>query len=262
MKQRIISAAVALVICIPLVILGGIYFKILAFILGIFSLWEIMNIKKSIPNYMKYIVYLLFTIIYMNNFDLVGYTYYFDIKLLILVVLTLLLPLVIYHDNEKYNIDDAFYLIGSLLFLSIAFNSIVNIRDEGLSVIIYILLITFMTDTFAYFFGIKFGKHKLIPSVSPKKSIEGLIFGTLIGSICATLFYYYFIGTGNIVLLGLFTVLLSFVGQFGDLIFSSIKRYYNQKDFSNIMPGHGGILDRLDSVILVSIVYIYLIEFL
>jgi len=258
-KQRIISAIVAFIIVIPLTLLGGLYFKVFVFALGICSLYEMMKARKRLPSNMKYIVYLLFTILFLNNFDLVDVTYYLNIKLIMLSLLCLLLPLLIYHDNDKYNIEDAFYLFGTTMFLSMAFNIIVNIRDEGLMLLIYILLITITTDTFAYFFGIKYGKHKLIPSVSPKKSVEGLLFGTFVGTIIASGFYYYFVSSSNILITILFTFLLTYVGQFGDLVFSSIKRYYNIKDFSNIMPGHGGILDRLDSIIFVSIVYVYMI---
>ncbi len=173
MKQRIISAIVALAIVIPLLFLGGIYFKILAYALGILSLREIMKVRKKIPKYMEYISYLLFTILYVNNFYLIDVTYYLDYKILILVLVVLILPIVIYHDNKTYNIEDAFYLIGSILLLSIAYNIIINLREENLLIIFYIMLITIMTDTFAYLGGCKYGKHRLIPSISPNKSVEG-----------------------------------------------------------------------------------------
>jgi len=262
MKQRVISAIIALAIAIPLLFLGGIYFKILAYALGILSLRELIRARKRIPKYMEYISYLLFTIIYVNNFYLIGTTFYLDFKLLILMLIVLILPLVIYHDNELYNIDDALYLIGSVLFMSLAYIVVVNLRDENLLIIFYIMIITIITDTFAFIGGCKYGKHKLVPSISPKKSIEGLVFGTVSGTIAGSLFYIFLMGGLNIYLVVGFTLFLSLVGQFGDLIFSSIKRHYDIKDFSNIMPGHGGILDRLDSIIFVMLAYIYIIELL
>jgi phosphatidate cytidylyltransferase len=124
------------------------------------------------------------------------------------------------------------------------------------------MIITIITDTFAFLGGCKYGKHKLVPSISPKKSIEGLVIGTISGTIAGSLFYIFVMGGLNVYLVIIFTLFLSLVGQFGDLIFSSIKRHYDIKDFSNIMPGHGGILDRLDSIIFAVLAYIYIIELL
>ena len=118
-----------------------------------------------------------------------------------------------------------------------------------------------MTDTFAYFGGSKFGKNKLLPSISPNKTVEGFAIGLTLGTLVSTLFYYFAIGNTNVVLLIILTAVLSIVGQFGDLVFSAIKRHYKLKDFSNIMPGHGGILDRLDSIIFVLMVFIILIKY-
>lgn len=113
-----------------------------------------------------------------------------------------------------------------------------------------IFIIAFATDTCAYFAGYAFGKHKLIPKVSPKKTIEGSI-GGILGStlICLAFGYYFNIDLKVIVILGF---LGSIVAQVGDLFASSIKRYVGIKDYGKLIPGHGGILDRFDSVILVA----------
>lgn len=261
MKQRVISAIIAIIIVFPLIYLGGIYFKVLGLLIGLFALYEMMKARGNIPNPIKYISYMLFILFFINNFKLIDVGLYMDLKFLILMLFTLVFPIVMYQDKKKYNIDDSFFLIGSILFLSISFNVILEVRDVGLLTFIYLILITILTDTFAYIMGTKFGKHKLVPSISPKKSIEGLIFGTVIGTVVASAFYLIFISSNNYYII-LFTLLLSLVGQIGDLIFSAIKRNYDIKDFSNIMPGHGGILDRLDSIIFVSLAYVYILELL
>ena len=139
----------------------------------------------------------------------------------------------------------------------------ITIRDNSFATVIYLLLITIMTDTFALFTGMLIGKHKLCEKISPKKTIEGSIGGSLVGTIVPVLFYIFIIdANANIFLLIFITLCLSIIGQIGDLFFSSIKRHYGMKDFSKLIPGHGGVLDRLDSFIFVVLTYLILMNFL
>ena len=135
------------------------------------------------------------------------------------------------------------------------------IRNNSLWLTIYLFLITVTTDTYAYFTGMLIGKHKLLESISPKKTWEGMIGGTFFGTLIPVVFYHIMVSQAtpifNIVIVTLF---LSILGQFGDLIFSCIKRYFGKKDFSNIMPGHGGVLDRLDSIIFVMLGFVFFIS--
>ena len=130
-------------------------------------------------------------------------------------------------------------------------------ENAGLFLFIYLFSITILTDTFAYIIGILIGKHKMCPNISPKKSWEGFFAGLIGGSVCASIVYANLIGELSFKIV-LVTIMLSIIGQLGDLIFSKIKRENGIKDFSNIMPGHGGVLDRLDSIIIVVITYIIL----
>ena len=223
-------------------------------VIGILGLKELLDAKGSIPVYIKYISYLLYSLFIIDGIFLVNNEFSVNLNLVLLTLLVSLFPLLMFHNDRKYNIEDAFYLFSSIIFLSIVFNLFVIVREMSLYLIIYLFLITTMTDTFAYFGGSKFGKNKLLPSISPNKTVEGFAIGL-------TLFYYFAIGNTNVVLLIILTAVLSIVGQFGDLVFSAIKRHYKLKDFSNIMPGHGGILDRLDSIIFVLMVFIILIKY-
>ena len=144
------------------------------------------------------------------------------------------------------------YYLGSVLILGLAFNSLITFRNENIYLCIYIFIISFITDTYAYIGGVLIGKNKLT-SISPKKTIEGSIIGTIMGSIIGTVFYNMLITDINLFMTLLMSLLLSIISQFGDLFFSSIKRYFDKKDYSNLIPGHGGILDRLDSVIFVTL---------
>ena len=125
------------------------------------------------------------------------------------------------------------------------------------------LLITVITDTFALITGKLIGKHKLAPNISPNKTIEGSLGGSILGTFVASAYYLTVIDGGkSLLLVILITFVLSVIGQIGDLVFSAIKRYYKQKDFSDLIPGHGGILDRFDSLIFVVLAFILLIDFI
>ena len=125
------------------------------------------------------------------------------------------------------------------------------------------VLITVITDTFAYITGKYIGKIKLAVIISPKKTWEGLLGGTFFGVLISSLFYYQVINTNvDVFTLAIIVTGLSLVGQMGDLVFSSFKRYYGKKDFSSLIPGHGGILDRLDSLIFVLLGFVLVISFL
>ena len=264
MKKRIISAIVMLLILVPLLLIGKLPFMILSLLLGLGSLYELLKLKKNIPNIVKVIAFILVgLLIGYSYFDINILTVYlnYDFRFLVIIMLIYLLMLVFINDQKKYNYMDAFYLIGITLFLGFAFGNIIRIRNSSLLVLIYLLIISILTDTFALLSGMMFGKHKLAPKISPNKTVEGLIGGTLIGTIGASLFYIFVIKDfSNIFLIILLTLFLSLMGSLGDLVKSSIKRNAGIKDFSNLIPGHGGILDRFDSLIFISLTYVIMIN--
>lgn len=253
MKKRVISAIVALIIFVPLVLAGGMWFKVAACVVAVLGMKEFLDLpsKSKMPKYVDVLFYALIILLTFMNEK--REMYYF---------LTLLLPmlLVIYcNDNEKYNADCAFKLIGMAFLLGTFFHKLVVIREDSLFVLIYLFLITIFTDTFAHLGGTLIGKHKLAPKISPNKTWEGSVVGGIFGTLCASTFYYVAISSDvNVIILILATLILSCLGQLGDLFFSAVKRNHNIKDFSNIMPGHGGVLDRLDSIIFAVIGYILL----
>src|SRR5690606_996650 len=117
------------------------------------------------------------------------------------------------------------------------------------------------TDTGAYFFGRAFGKHKLWPTISPKKTIEGAIGGIISACIVGISFHLIYPFEHSFWMIVLVTILVSMVGQLGDLVESAYKRYFGVKDSGNILPGHGGILDRFDSLLFV-VPFLHLIHFI
>ena len=252
MRQRLIGAIICLLIAIPLVLNGGIYLKIGVSLIGMLAIKEVLNIKKGLPLLIKYISYIL-----------VGGLIFLDLSMIvkIFIIIFTLLILLIFFDDKKYNIEDAFYLICFSIIILLLFSYIYLIREKDINTLIYLFLITIFTDTFAFISGKLFGRHKLIERISPNKTLEGFIIGSIIGTIVPTIFYIYVISPGEeFISIIIFTFALSIIGQFGDLVFSSIKRHYKIKDFSNLIPGHGGILDRLDSITFVMFGYIILIN--
>lgn len=259
LKVRIISAVIALLIAIPLIILGGVAFTVGICIIATLAYKEMIDLKEShkpFPVAMVFIGLLcMLSLILSNNIDASiykGMTY----QLLALITLLLVVPVIFYKD-DAYTSKDAFYLLGVTLFLGLIFNIFTIIRMRNLALFVFLIVVPMLNDIFAYLIGSKIGKHKMCPSISPKKTWEGSAGGLIVGSVCGLLIYHFFVSsiTFKIVLM---TLILSAAGQVGDLIMSRIKRENNIKDFSNIMPGHGGILDRLDSTIFVFLAYIFL----
>lgn len=263
MKSRIVSAIFMVLIFVPFLIVGDVPFAVLMAVLGLASLYELINVRESrkkFPVLLKIIAYIIVLGLCLHNVDSIEFQYQFDYRVMAGLIFIYLIPMVFINDSKRYNFDDALYLVGSTLFIGLSFNLLTITRNFDMNYIIYLLLITTMTDTFALFTGMLIGKHKLCPKISPKKTVEGLIGGVLMGTFVASCFYITVINSSiSLVLLIFISALLCLVGQLGDLLFSSIKRYYGIKDFSNLIPGHGGILDRFDSLIFVTLAFIILI---
>ena len=261
MKNRIISAVVASIICVPLFFIGGIAFNIGVYVLALLALKEfiaVKSIKKETPVFIKLVSYIMMTLLILSSNNTTDFSFALDFRVITALFLIYLLPTVLYHDRKIYSIVDAFFFIGSIFFLGAAFHLMVFVRGESLELLAYLFLISIMTDTFAYVTGMLIGRNKLLEEISPKKTVEGYIGGALFGVLTATWFYFVVIDPeASLINITLITLFLSMLGQFGDLVFSAIKRYYGKKDFSNIMPGHGGILDRLDSILFILLGFMF-----
>ena len=159
-------------------------------------------------------------------------------------------------DNAFSYVSNTVFGILYVSFLMSYMGVIRNSGDNGRELIFFVLLITWMGDTTAYYGGKGFGKHKLAPAISPKKTVEGAIIGlmgSIFGAIIAKL-WFLDIGISNAVIAG---ILIGVSGQFGDLSESIIKRNLQVKDSGGIIPGHGGILDRVDSLLFSAPVFYY-----
>lgn len=252
MKQRTISAIILLIILISCLVISSKAFGIVMQIIAIIGFNEFFNIKYKDKlkelRLIKLLGIVSLILVTLNN------TFYeLDIKTVILIPLLILsIPVVFYNDNKLYNINDCLYVIGIVYFLGLSFGNIIFLRDTNIAKCIFIFIIAFITDTYAYIGGSLIGRHKLT-TISPKKTIEGSLVGTIMGVVVGSVYYYNLVGGVTIFQVIMLSLTLTVLSEIGDLMFSSIKRYFDKKDYSNLIPGHGGVLDRFDSVIYVSL---------
>ena len=246
MKQRVISGVLIAAITVLVAWFGGILLDAVLLFIGLYGSYEFIHIRKERFNLPLYIIQAI-TILLLFFF----HDYSLSVTLLELVVL---LGLAVFDENETFDDVSSVFLMSTLLGHAIYFMRYIQHTDKWMFA--YVLIISYITDVFAYFVGRAFGKHKLNERVSPKKTIEGAIGGWLFGCIAslawAALFHFFGIDSRVIILASVF---LPLVSQIGDLSFSLVKRHYGVKDFSNLIPGHGGILDRMDSHIFCIILF-------
>ena len=162
MKTRIISAIVALAIVIPLIMVGGTAFNVGVYVISLIALKEFLDIKaskKQLPIIIHLIPYILIIIILIANSKDISNVFTLDYRVLSALFMAFLIPTVFYHERSKYSINDAFYLIGGLLFLGISMSLLILVRSVSLNLLIFLLLIPMSTDIFAYITGMFIGKH-------------------------------------------------------------------------------------------------------
>lgn len=263
--KKFISAIIAIVaIVIPLTILGGIYFAVGTTAIALLAYKELIKLKhegREIPLLVKILGGIILTFMVLCSYNATSITNILDYKMLTALLLVMLIPVVFYNDKDKYNGNDALFLIGGVLLLGIAFSALVYLRISALKYLIMLIMLMIANDTFAQIFGNLIGKTKMIPEISPNKTWEGAIMGAVTSTFIATTYYLTLINPdASILLVSSCMLLLAFAGQLGDLLFSAIKRLYGIKDYSNIMPGHGGMLDRLDSLIFILLTFMLLIN--
>lgn len=262
MLKRIITSIVAVIILLPFLIFSDTFlFPIGIAVITLISAYEMakcMGIDKklyiTIPIYIFAIAapFLMRYAFDRAQFAMVSFIF------AIIYLLYLFIVIITSHGKATFNDTLAFYAVEA--YILIAFNSIVYIRDfdeSGKYLYLLIFIGAWITDIFAYFTGMLIGKHKLIEDVSPKKTIEGSIGGIFFCSLCYVIFGiivgHFFSREVNLVMLGISGILISVISQIGDLIMSVIKRHYKIKDYGKIFPGHGGMLDRFDSILAVAI---------
>ncbi len=252
MKQRIVTAIIAAAIFLPIVIFGGSLFIFLAYLLASIALYELLKMRKlslfSIPGMISLILLWIFLI--PTQFEGVLENINYTKSELGLLGVLLFLTYTVAIKN-RFTFEDVGFSTLAIIYVGTGFYYFIETREVDLIYIFYSLFIIWATDSGAYFIGRAFGKNKLWPEISPNKTVEGFIGGILCALVVAVLFVYLSDIDATLIQLLWITTLLSIFGQIGDLVESAIKRHYDVKDSGNILPGHGGILDRFDSLLFV-----------
>ena len=281
MKKRMITAIVALIVFIPVLIFADTWaLPIVASAASVIACFEIFscigqkkNVIFTLPTYVVAAIFPLLTrVTYNYNYEFISHYDFLKLSLAVAVIAPLYMFAVAVFQSKTLSVNDAGLAAFSCFYIIAALTSLVYIHDfAALGKYVYLLcfLCAWITDSFAYFTGMLFGKHKLIPEVSPKKTIEGAIGGIVFCSISMVVFgliienFFNPENTfhANYLVLAISGIVISVISQIGDLIMSLIKRKYQIKDFGKIFPGHGGVLDRCDSVLAVSLAIAFITSY-
>src|SRR5699024_1174049 len=253
MKQRIITAIIGIIIVLPIILYGSWPFMVAIYLLATVGLYELHRMfKMKNWSYFALSTLFLWAFIYLHQSES-QLIFSFDIINLLILYMVLLLLFMVFTKNE-FTYDDASRMLLALMFIGFAFQFMIDIRAIGLHVFLYVLFVIWATDSGAYFIGKRFGKRKLWPAISPNKTIGGALGGITFAILLALLFNLVYPMSKPILSLIVIAIVISIFGQLGDLVASAMKRKYEIKDFGNLFPGHGGVLDRLDSFIFVLLV--------
>jgi phosphatidate cytidylyltransferase len=252
MKQRIITAVIAAAIFLPIVILDGIPFILLTYLMASVGLYELLKMRKislfTVPGLISLSLLWIFLLPekYTSLLLELNYT---KVELAFFAVLLFLTYTV--ATKNRFTFEDVAFSVLATIYVGLGFFYFIETREAGLTYIFYSLFMIWATDSGAYFIGKAMGKRKLWPEISPNKTVEGSIGGIVCALVVAVLFSLFTEIDASILQILVITVVLSIFGQIGDLVESALKRHYQVKDSGHILPGHGGILDRFDSLLFV-----------
>lgn len=254
MKQRIITGSLIAIVVLSTFIAGGLLRQIVisAFILiGVYETYAIK--EKEWPKWLYPIL-----MCFVMGLAFLVKDEYLLVALLSIIMFFYLISIL----NPWFSPTDLGYFVTMILLFTGTLKSILMVFERfNIWMMVFILISTYFTDTGAYFSGYFFGKTKLNERISPKKTVEGSIGGWLIGTIGGFVFAMIMVKGLELPTLIALSCVFPIIGQIGDLAFSDIKRHFKIKDFGSIFPAHGGVLDRIDSLIF-NLMFFYVIMIL
>lgn len=242
MKTRIITALLIILCVIPPLVFGGVLATILLAFIVIAGGVELLSFREQEDMWPMFIKPLAILCVFILLFAK-GSLIIPGMGIICLVFLSISV------FTPRFHTRDSFLCIAYILFFFSIANAFSSIFTNDKMLVWYVIVTTYITDTGAYFFGRFFGKHKLNVRISPKKTWEGAIGGWILGFVLSTVFAYFLLPKLSVMTIMLSSCVMAITGQIGDLSFSAIKRSFAVKDFSDLLPGHGGVLDRVDSLV-------------
>ena len=256
MKTRVISGIVMGVIVAAVFALGylweSIVISIAVSLLSALAVCELLHNAAGIKDIQSVLGACVFAfIITMQNYFAKGFLQSLKIIFLVSVLYSIYAAIMILKNHGKFGLGRIMALYSVPIIYGTAFSCLEGIVTSSNGIYYLLLLLNFSSvcDMGAYFVGVTLGKHKLCPKISPKKTVEGAIGGILASLIVTMILSLYFDKTMWIMLIA--TIPFCILGMIGDLFASAIKRAVDIKDYGNLIPGHGGVMDRLDSIIMI-----------
>ena len=256
--KRVLTSLIGLPLVTLILILGNSYvMDVVLMLIALICMKEYLGVIEKVAHPIKWVGYIstiIIALVSIISIEQVQYAIMFGIPSIILI---LFLHVII--TDMKTSFKDVSYTFLGIMYITffIMFLSLIRGLEHGKILLGYTIVVAWSTDIFAYLIGKKFGKHKF-SKISPKKSVEGCIAG-IIGAIVFSVLYVYisneFFGLEldtSYIIVGILSLIFSIISQVGDFVASSIKRFVDTKDYGNLLPGHGGMLDRIDSLIFIA----------
>ena len=263
-KTRLLSGIVLVILALILIIAGEEVLLASTFLIsciGMYELYRVFHIEKSI---MAWISYLGVFVFYTN----LRLTFAQDVMTIAMGYMILLMFAYVF-TYPKYEAKHIMASFFGFFYVGVMLSYVYQIRslDNGVYLAFLVFICSWGCDTCAYCVGKLIGKHKMSPKLSPKKSIEGAVGGVVGTALLTALYAYIFhlkmgIASQQIILLAVIAAIAGLISMVGDLTASAIKRNYNIKDYGHLIPGHGGIMDRFDSMIITAPIIFYLAKYL
>ena len=263
-KTRLLSGIVLVILALALIITGGDILLVgigVVSLIGLFELYRVFRVEKSVAGYMGYAL----IVVYYCNLK-----WNFIPDMMMFVIGTLVVFMLVYvFTYPKYKTEQMLAAFFGIFYVSVMLSYVYQTRimEKGAYLVWLIFLCSWGCDTCAYCVGVLIGKHKMTPKLSPKKSWEGAV-GGVIGAALLTVIYGFVFQkamettTRDILILAAICAVGAVISMIGDLTASAIKRNYDIKDYGKLIPGHGGIMDRFDSVIFTAPVIYFLAAYL
>jgi CDP-diglyceride synthetase len=243
MMIKIATALVLVAVCVPPLFMGGAALKVLLLVIAFFASYEIASLVDHKTHWLS-------TILNLCAIAAIAVSPDSHVSAVLAIWLSLLFLIELIDD--QITTDSVVYPFALTSLVGLALHSVIAIYVDkrlGFKILVFVLLASILCDTGAYFFGVFFGKHKMLPRVSPNKTWEGSFGGFACGFIGALIYGLLALKTLPLSFILFGSFILPIVAQIGDLSFSSVKRRFGVKDFGNFLPGHGGVLDRVDSIV-------------